>query len=246
MKFSPRALHTAALLVFAGGAAAVAGCGGSSTPAPAPTATATAVPTGGPTPTASPTSSGSPAVVFTFTSAGGTANIPAGTGSATTQLTSGAAAVGGVSVTSTWGANNATTAIAMTAQLATGVGDITSNSIAFPLFTVATAVDNSNAPITGSWTVVDYLKITATPDTIFTQTPGVIVTIGAPASIAGTTTCSYFTLGGQITTPKWQQAITATPSGTTITFTPVTLPGGGTVEIGNGSTNVAYLALACK
>jgi hypothetical protein len=248
VKFSPRALQTAALLAFAAAAAAVVGCSSSSTPAPAPTASPT--PTAIPTPTASPTASPSPnpstSPIFTFASTGGTGTITAGA-SGTGTLTSGAAAVNGVSVTSTWGANTSITAIAMTAQLANNNGDITTNSIAFPGFTVATAVDNTGVALTGSWTVVDYLKITATPVTTFTQTPGITVTIGAPATIAGKTACSYFSLGGNITAPVWQQSINGTPSGgTTITFTAQTLPPPNTVNVGNGSNQVPYLALACK
>jgi hypothetical protein len=217
-------LAAAAFVVSAG--VLLAGCGGGSVVS---------------TPLATPTPAGQ---FFTFASAGGTANIsPGASGSGT--LTSGTA-VGGVSISSTWGANNATTTVAMTAQVATGNGDITSStSTVFPLFTVATAVTGSGAALTGSYTVVDYLKVTATPVTSFTQTPGIVVTVGAPASLTGKTTCSYFSLGGSVTAPQWSQGPTAAPSGSTITFAPQSLGNGNTIQIGNGSTNVAYLALAC-
>lgn len=236
MIFSPRALQTAALSAFAVATLAVAGCGGgsSSTPAVTPTATPTATASGngngnGSTPT------------FTFTNTGGTANITAGASGGGT-LTSGAA-VGGVTNSSTWGANTATGAtIAMTAQLATGVGDITPTS--FPLFTVATAVDNNNVALTGAYTAIDYLKITATPATVFSLTPGVVV---SGASVTGKTSCSLFSLGGTTAAPKWQQAITTTSLSPTITFTAQNLGAGNTVNVGNdAASSSAILALACK
>jgi hypothetical protein len=102
-------------------------------------------------------------------------------------------------------------------------------------------VDTNGNALAG-YTLVDYLKVTATPETIFTQTPGIVVSGAAGAS--GKSTCSYFSLGGSTSAPQWKQGITGTIGGTTVTFTAQTLPGG--VDIGNGSTNVAYLALACK
>jgi hypothetical protein len=223
--FMLQVLRLSLIAVALSGSLLLAGCGG-----------------GGTSPVAAPTASPTP-VVFTFTSAGGTANISSGpSGSGT--LTSGAP-VGGVSITSTWGANGAIAPVAMTAQVATGTGDITSNSaLAFPPFTVATAVDSSGAALTGVYTAVDYVKFTATPDTVFTQTPGIAVTIGAPASIAGKTSCSYF--GLNLTTLTWAQLFTAAPSGNTIAFAAQAPPSGSVVEVGNGSTNVVYLALACK
>jgi hypothetical protein len=131
----------------------------------------------------------------------------------------------------------------MTANLAVNNGDIVSNSIAFPAFTVATAVDNNNVALTGAWTVVNYLKVTATPETIFTLTPGITVT---GATLTGKTACSYFSLGGSVTAPKWMQVLNGTLSGSTITFTAQNLGAGNTVDVGNGSTNVPYLGLACK
>ncbi len=233
MSFSVRALQSGAILLFAAAAAAVAGCSSSSTPTPAPTATPTTNPSG--------------AVIFTFTNAGGTATIAAGA-SGSTSLSAGT--VGGVTTATTWGANNpvtvGTTTIAMTANQALNNGDIVSNSIAFPAFSVATAVDSNGVALTGSWTIVDYLKVTATPETIFTQTPGITVTIGAPATITGKTSCSYFSLGGSTTSPQWKQVLNGTLSGSTITFAAATLPPPNTVDVGNGSTNVPYLALACK
>jgi hypothetical protein len=228
-----RALHTGALFALAAAAFAVAGCGGGgSTPAAVATAT--------PTPAATPTVAASPSLSFTFASAGGSANIsPGASGSGT--LTSGAA-VGGVTISSTWGANNATSTVAMTAQVATGNGDITPNSpTAFPPFATTQVVDNNGNPISG-YTLIDYLKVTATPVTTFTQTPAIVVSGAAGAS--GKSTCSYFSLGGSTSAPQWQQAVPGTISGTTVTIAAQTLTGGAT--IGNGSTNVAYLALACK
>jgi hypothetical protein len=238
---SSRAFQIAALSAFAAATLAVAGCGGSSS---TPVAVASAGPTATATATATASGSGgSSNPTFTFTNAGGTANITAVTGGQT--LTSGASAVGGVSVSSTWGTNTASSTVAMTAALATGSGDITPTS--FPLFTVATAFDNTGAALTGTYTAVDYLKLTATPAATFSQTPGIVVTVGAPASLAGKTTCSYFSLNYSGTQPQWKQAISGTISGSTVTFTAQTLGGGNTVDVGNDAANTsAILALACK
>ncbi len=244
MIFSSRALQIAALSAFAAATLAVAGCGGgssSSTPAVTPTATPTATASSG----GNGNGSGS-SVTNTFTNTGGTANITAGASGGGT-LTSGAA-VGGVTVSSTWGANTSTSTIAMTAQLATGTGDITATTTAFPLFgsTSATTVDNSGNALTG-YAVVDYLKLSATPVATFSQTPGITVT---GATTTGKTTCSYFSLGGSVGSVKWQQAIAASAITPTITFAAQTLGGGNTVQVGNdpsAATNgSAILALACK
>jgi hypothetical protein len=239
LNVSPRALHTGALLAFSSIALAVAGCGGSSsTPAVTPTAT--------PTSTASGNGSGNGSnATFTFTNTAGTANITAGASGSGT-LTSGAA-VGGVTVSSTWGANTATATIAMTAQLATGSGDITANSTtAFPPFATTQVVDNNGNALAG-YTVVDYLKLTATPVTTFSQTPGVVF---SGASVAGRTTCSLFSLGGSVGALRWQQSVTASAITPTVTFAPQALSGGNTVQVGNDASAAtngsAILALACK
>jgi len=236
---SSRGLQTLALGAFAAATLSVAGCGGggsTTTPAVSPTASPT------PTPTASGNGNGpSQTPTFTFSNAGGSANITAGTGGQT--LTSGAA-VGGVTVSSTWGANTtASGTIAMTAQVGLGTGDITP-AASFPLFTVATAVDNNNVALTGAYTAIDYLKITATPATVFSLTPGVVFT---GASVVGKTSCSMFSLGGTTAAPKWQQAITTTSLTPTITFTAQSLGAGNTVNVGNdAASSSAILALACK
>ena len=116
--------------------------------------------------------------------------------------------------------------IAMTAQLATGTGDITANtSTAFPPFATTSVVDTNGAAISGTYTLVDYLKLTATPAATFTQTPGITI---SGASVAGED--DLFVLLAQRyerRTPQWQQAITTYDqlSGT-ITFTAQTLAGG--------------------
>jgi hypothetical protein len=239
---SSRAFQIAALSAFAAATLAVAGCGGgssSSTPAVSPST---------PTPTASGNGNGSgSSATFTFTQTGGTGNITAGASGSGT-LTGGAAAVGGVTISSTWGANTSTTVIAMTAQLATGNGDITATTTAFPAFgsTSATVVDNSGNALSG-YSVVDYLKLTATPVTTFSQTPAITVT---GATTTGKTTCSYFTLGGSVGSAKWQQAITANAITPNVTFAAQALGGGNTVDVGNDASAAtngsAILALACK
>jgi hypothetical protein len=140
----------------------------------------------------------------------------------------------GVTVSTTWGANNATSSFTFTESLAATISEITPNT--FPLYTAAGHV-------------VIYMKFTATPAVTFTQTPGGTITV-ANASMFGGTSCILYSLngGGGGSAYYWQSAIpNLVPSGNTITMTPQTLTAPNTVDIGNPSNgNSTYLALVCQ
>lgn len=154
------------------------------------------------------------------------------TASQTFNSTGGSISVGpyqGVSLSTTWGSNNAAGSVAFTASLATGNGDIAPSG--FP-------------PNTGNGNVVIYLEFTANPGVSFAKTPNAVFT----ANAFGGTTCYLYSLNGQGSTATWNQVIgPATPSGTTVTFPPANLQAPNTVDVGSTSTgNQVYLSLACK
>ncbi|MBV8580361.1 MAG: hypothetical protein JOZ86_06960 [Candidatus Eremiobacteraeota bacterium] len=203
-------------------ATATATPSGNPTPSPTPTPTPTATPTPTPTPMATPTN-------YVFTGTGATAMQ-------TFSYTGGTIAVGpyqGVTLNTTWGANNASGSVAFTASLATGSGDITPNT--FPT--------NS-----GNGHVVTYIEFTANPVVRFTQTPSATLTVNSPATFGGTT-CYLWVLQGVVGgTPSWVQRIgPATPSGNSLTFPAATLGGNNTVDVGSPSTGgQSYLSLNCS
>lgn len=196
----------------------------SATPTPAPSGTPSATPTPAPSGSPSPTPAPGPNYVFSNTAT-----------QATFNSTGGAISTGpysGVTLATTWGANNATGSFAFTANLATGNGDITPAG-----FTTNT---------TGH--LVTYVEFTATPIVTFAQTPNLTFTVVSPASFGGTTCYIYSLNGLGSSTPTWRQGIgPATPSGSTVTFPPVTLPPPSTVNIGDPSNgNQTYLSLNCQ
>jgi hypothetical protein len=209
------------------------------TPTPTPTssasATATPTATGTPTTTATPTPTptatasvkpdfafnGAAAAPQTFTSTGG-GPISAGPDQ-------------GVTVSTTWGANNATSSFTFTENLAAGSSEITPNT--FPVYT----------PATGQHVVI-YMKFTATPAVTFTKTPDGTITVPSASTFGGTACALYSLNGGGGSAYSWQAAITGlTPSGNTLTLTAQTLPPPSTVDVGNPSNgNSVYLALVCQ
>ncbi|MBV8748552.1 MAG: hypothetical protein JO103_02435 [Candidatus Eremiobacteraeota bacterium] len=208
------------------------------TPTATPTATATPTPGGNPTPTATATPTATPTPTPTPV-ATPTNYVFTGTGATATQTfnaSGGTIATGpyqGVSLNTTWGANNANGSFTFTQSLATGSGDVTPNT--FPL--------NS-----GNGHVVTYIEFTASSSALFTQTPNATLTVNSPASFGGTTCYLWVLQGLGGGNPQWTRVIgPATPSGSTINFPPATLGGNNTVDVGPPSTgSQAYLSLDCS
>jgi hypothetical protein len=165
---------------------------------------------------------------WTMTDATQTINLtPSGGGS-------GSVSANGVTIATTWSANNSPGAFSMPSGMATAATH--TSPAGFPPIT-ATGVH-----------VVAYLKVSAYPTVTFQQTPAFSITVTSPSTFGGTTCDIYNLQYSNNGTATW--SILGLPSeqvsGSNVTFPAVTPPPGNTIDINSpGYGGPGYVGVGC-